>query len=232
MLNMFGKKSAMELYIKLSDGRMMPLEDLIKDYERLLAEESLKKAATSESKYGKSTVSELKVGEWFCIDRVIIDKCKEEIHHKCIEAGIKGESLWRRFEESNKIADSNPDQYPCVIKTYIFDHYWDGYKAELEMREMCRNIGDGMCDEVICDLELQMRICNGELVDDLVNKGDKLPFPRIIKLKNGKTGCFGGGTKLGNYCPPPAHLLKFDDAYSPYSQNYSDTPYAFRRVLL
>jgi hypothetical protein len=38
MLNVFVKKSAEELHIQLSDGRMIPLDDLIRDYERLLKE--------------------------------------------------------------------------------------------------------------------------------------------------------------------------------------------------
>ena len=39
MLNVFVRKSAEELHVELSDGRMMPLEDLVRDYERLLNEE-------------------------------------------------------------------------------------------------------------------------------------------------------------------------------------------------
>lgn len=220
MLNVFVKKSAEELHIQLSDGRMMTLEDLVRDYERLLN-------TTSEPKDDKSTVSKLKVGEWFRIDREVIDKSKEEIRRKCNEAGTEGEKLWERFEESNRIADKNPDQYPRLIETYIFEHNWD-YKTEQEMRDMCENVGDGMCCEVICDLELQMRICNGEPVDDLVKKADILPHVRVVKLRNGGTGYFGGGVGNGN-SNPPADLRRYN--FRPNHEHYKYTPYAFRRVL-
>jgi len=207
MLNVFVRKSAEELHVELSDGRMMPLEDLVRDYERLLNEESLKKVTTSEPKADSQAVSKLKVGEWFRIDREVIDKSKEEIRLKCNEAEDVGKAYWKRFEESNKIADENPNQYPRIIETYIFKHDWE-YKTEQEMRDMCKEIGDGECDEVICDLELQMRICNGKSVNDLVQKAD------------------GGGA---DFFYPPADLLR--DDFSPDIVDYGDTPYAFRRVL-
>ena len=139
MLKVFVKKSAEELYIQLSDGRMMPLEDLVRDYERLLNEASLKKVATSEPKADSQAVSKLKVGEWFRIDRNIIDENRDEIYRKCIEEGTVGKELWKRFEAVNKIANENPDQYPRLIETYIFEHRWD-YKTEQEMRDMCESI--------------------------------------------------------------------------------------------
>lgn len=214
MLNVFKKISAEELQVELSNGRIMALEDLVRDYERLLKEESSK----------KSTASKLKVGEWFKIDREVIDKSKKEIHHKCNEEGKAGKALWKRFEKSNKIADENPDQYPRLIETYIFKHNWE-YKTEQEMRDMCKELGDGMCDEIICDLELQMRIVNGESVEDLVKKDDKLPQVRIIKLRNGGTGYFGGGVQeIEN--DPPAYIYE-SNFISDYESIY--TPYAFRR---
>lgn len=224
MLNVFVKKSAEELHIKLSDGRMMPLEDLVKDYERLLNEQSSEKEIKSELKDDKPITSKLTVSEWFHIDRDVIEKWQEEIRCKCNEAGTEGVELWERFKKSNKIADENPDQYPRLIETYIFEHNWE-YKTEQEMRDMCEYVGDGMCDEVICDLELQMRICNGELLDDLVKKADKLPRVRVIKLRTGGTGYFGGGADNDNY-DPPAYLHK--DLFSPDYKNYGSTPYAFR----
>ena len=227
MLNVFVKKSAEELYVKLSDGRMMPLEDLVKDYERLLKEEASKKEVISEPKEDKAITKELKVGEWFRINREVIDKSKEEIRRKCNEDGDKGKAYWERFEKSNKIADENPDQYPRIIETYIFKHDWE-YKTEQEMRDMCKEIGDGECDEVICDLELQMRICNGESAIDLFKKADKLPHVRVIKLRNGGTGYFGGGA-LYNFNVPPADLYRY--LFFPIRKNYTSTPYAFRRVL-
>ncbi len=227
MLNVFVKKSAEELHVQLSDGRMMLLEDLVRDYERLLKENASKKAIISEPKDDKAITKELKVGEWFRIDREVIDKSKEEIRLKCNEAGDEGKAYWRRFEASNKIADENLNQYPRLIETYIFEHSWY-YKTEQEMRDMCEKVGEGMCDEIICDLELQMRICNGESAIDLFKKADKLPHVRVIKLRNGGTGYFGGGADC-NYCDPPADLSRYN--FSPNNEYYKYTPYAFRRVL-
>ena len=127
MLNVFVKRSAEELQVQLSDGRVMPLEDLVKDYERLLNEQLSKKEITSE----------LKVGEWFRIDRDVINKNKDEIKKKCIAAGDSGKKLWERFKRSNKIADENPEQYSYIIETYIFEHNW-AHKTEQEMRDMCK----------------------------------------------------------------------------------------------
>ena len=223
MLNVFVKKSAEEWHVQLSDGRMMLLEDLVRDYERLLKEEHLKKDEPSK----KTITSKLKVGEWFRIDRDVIAKNREKIRRVCNKAGDVGKVYWKRFEESNKIADENPDQYPRIIETYIFKHDWE-YKNEQEMRDMCKEIGDGECDEVICDLELQMRICNGESAHDLFEEADKLPRVRVIQLRNGGTGYFGGGADSDDY-NPPAHLYRI--SFSPNYKNYEDTPYAFRGVL-
>lgn len=222
MLNVFVKKSAEELHVELSDGRIMLLEDLVRDYERLLKEKH------SQDEPSKEVItSQLKVGEWFRIDRDVIAKNREKIRRVCNEAGDVGKAYWKRFEESNKIADENPDQYPCLIETYIFEHNWQ-YKTEQEMRDMCEDVGDGMCDEVICDLELQMRICNGELVDDLIQKADRLPRVRVIKLRNGGTGYFGGGADY-NVTFAPGDLSR--NFFFPIFKYYESTPYAFRRVL-
>lgn len=216
MLNVFVKKSAEELHVELSNGRIMLLEDLVRDYERLLKEKH------SQDEPSKEVItSQLKVGEWFHIDREVINKSKEEIRRKCNEAGTEGEELWNRFKKSNKIANENPDQYPCLIETYIFEHNWE-YKTEQEMRDMCEDVGDGMCDEVICDLELQMRICNGELVDDLIQKADRLPRVRVIKLRNGGTGYFGGGADCDDD-NPPGDLCR--DYFNPNYRYYNLTPY-------
>lgn len=223
MPTVFEEKSAGKLHVQLSDGRMMLLEDLVKDYERLLNTESL----TSEPTDNKLTVSKLEVGKWFRIDRKVISKNKEEIRRKCTELGREGKALWERFERSNKTADDNPDQYPRLIETYIFEHSCKR-RTKQEMLDMCKDIGDGMCCEVICDLELQMRICNGESVNDLVKKPDKLPHIRAIIFRNGEIGYFGGGTVFYNY-NSPAELSKHNLA--PYYPEYNYTPYAFRRVL-
>lgn len=219
MLIVHGKK---QLQIQLSNGRRMSLENLVKDYERLLNEKTSEKAITL-----KTITSKLKVDEWFRIDRDVIDENKEEIRRKCNEAGAKGKALWERFEKSNKITDEEPDQYPRLIETYIFKHAWV-YEREGEMVVMCSHKGDGMCDEIICDLELQMRICNGENVDDLVNKPDKLPRVRIIQLRNGARGYFGGAAG-SNLDYPPAHIGTSNFCIP--MKDYQNTPYAFRRVL-
>lgn len=169
----------------------------------------------------------MKVGEWFCIDREVIVKSQEKIRYKCDEAGTEGKALWKRFEKSNKIADENPDQYPRLIETYIFKHNWE-YKTEQEMRDMCKEIGDGECDEVICDLELQMRICNGESAHALFKEADKLPRARVIKLRNGETGYFGGGADVDDDSPP-ASIVRY--SFIPDGGDYANVPYAFRTVI-
>lgn len=249
MPNVFVKKSAEELYVELSDGRMMPLEALVKgyeNYERLLKKKTSKKAVvsgkkndkavmsdvkankavTTDTKTDKAVTKELKPGEWFRIDRNVIDKNRDKIRRKCIEAGTVGKEFWERFKESNKIADENPDQYSRLIDTYIFVHDWS-FKYEWEMKDMCKQVGHGMCDEIICDLELQMRICNGESVVDLFKKVDKLPFVRFIKLKKGETGFFGGSNEQLYRAPAEIHRNDYhhSDCY------FRCTPYAFRRVL-
>lgn len=227
MAKVFRKESANELHVELSDGRMMPLEDLVEDYERLLNEESSKKAIISETNDDKEVAKELKVGEWFRIDRNIIYKNRDEIYRKCIKEGTAGKKLWERFEKSNKIADWNPDQYPRIMEVYIFMHDWE-YKTEQEMRDMCEQVGKGMCDEIICDFELQMRICNGELVHDLIQKADKLPHVRVIKFRKGYTGYFGGGAVEKDGIPPAD--LRGDISLSSF-KNYTCVPYAFRSAL-
>lgn len=220
MLNVFVKKSAEELHVELSDGRIMLLGDLVRDYERLLKEKN------SQDEPSKEVItSRLKVGEWFRIDRDVIDENRDKIYRKCIEEGTVGKKLWKRFEKSNKIADDKPDQYPRLIETYIFAHNWE-YKTEQEMRDMCEDVGDGMCDEVICDLELQMRICNGEPVDDLIQRADRLPRVRVAKFRNGENGYFGGGADNDD---PPANL--YSGYFTPDNKYCECVPYAFRRVL-
>ena len=225
MLNVFMEKSAEGLHVKLSDGRLMPLEDLVRDYERLLKESS-KKEVIAESKAEnakdeKEITEKLEVGKWFRIDRNVIDKNREQIHQKCIEIGPEGEKLWKRFEKSNEIANQNPDQYPREMETFIFNHLWE-YKTEQKMQDMCEKIGDGICDEVICDLELQMRMCNGEAAESLVLKPDKLIHARVIKLRNGDVGYFGGR----NYSPARLRNYESDTLY----ENFHSVPYAFREV--
>lgn len=51
MLNVFVKKSAKEVHVELSDGRIMLLEDLVRDYERLFAMVSQNNVKNSHRKY-------------------------------------------------------------------------------------------------------------------------------------------------------------------------------------
>ncbi len=238
MINVFIKKSAEELQVQLSDGRMMPFEDLVRDYERLLKQESSKKEIASEPEDDdKAIASELKddnkaikqelcPGVWFRIDREIIKVNKNEIRNKCNEAGTKGKRLLARFEESNKIADENRSQYPRLIETYIVNHNLP-YVNERQIRNMCKEIGGEVCDEVICDLELQMRICNGEPVANLVDKPDRLYEFRFIQFRNGDTGFFGGCSN-DRYCKLPAAWIQ-TGGVRPYYETHA-TAYAFRRV--
>ena len=226
MLNVFMEKSVEGLHVKLSDGRLMLLEDLVRDYERLLEESSKKEVRAENAKAEKEIIEKLEVGKWFRIDRNVIDEHRDEIRKNCIEIGPEGEKLWKRFEESNEIANQNPEQYPRVMETYIFKYNLE-YKFEQEMRDMCKEIGDGICDEVICYFELQMRICNGEAVESLVHKPDKLPRVRFIKFRNGKCGYWGGGADNYN-CNPPATLQC--DNFIPYMRDFNNVPYAFRKV--
>lgn len=208
----------LKLPVKLSDGSEMSVRNLISEYERLWNEKTSKATITVQQK----------VGEWFRIDRKVIDENKEEIHRKCNELGDRGRYLWKRFEEANKIATENPNEYPRLIETYIFERNWDGDKTEQEMRDMCRDVGRGMCDEVICNLELQMKICNGESLHDLDKRYDKLPLRRLIKCRNGGSGYFGGGTDcLGKY----TNTLIYKDSFRPTDKAYGLTPYAFRQVI-
>lgn len=218
MMNVFRKQNVEEMYVQLSDGRLMLLEDLVKDYESLLREKTLPKEENSK----------LEVGKWFLIDRDVIAKNREKINRVCGEARDRDGRLYReRFQESNEIADAEPERYPRWGWTYVFKQDWE-YKNEQQMRDMCKEIGDGMCDEVICDFELQMRICNGESADDLFKKADKLPCVRVIQLRNGGTGYFGGGAVF-SYSNPPADLSR--NNFSPVCKDFRNTPYAFRREL-
>ena len=228
MLNVFMEKSAEGLHVKLSDGRLMPLEDLVRDYERFLKESSKKEviveSKAEKAKAKKAITNRQYVGKWFRIDRNVIDEHRDEIRQKCIEIGADGEKIWQRFEKSNEIANQNPDQYPRIMETYIFKYNWD-YKFIQNMLDMCTKVGDGMCDEIICDFELQMRICNGESVKNLVQKFDKLPYVRFIKLTTGEYGFFGGGHY--DYDGTPNYIRRVN--LNSNDKLYNCVPYAFRK---
>ena len=208
IIKMYG--FAKDVEIKFDDGRSIPLEGLVRKYEWLLKE--------------KSSVLKPKVGEWFPINREVINQNREEIRKKCYEAGVKGKVLFDSFEKTDQIANERPEKYPYKMETYVFEHRWE-YLKEKDMRRICCYLGNGMCDEVICNFELQMRICNGELVRDLLEKEDDLPLSREIRCLDGKTGYWGGGAlfKLGY---PPSRLSKH--IYEPNRRDYRSTPYAFR----
>lgn len=216
MMKVFVEKDVKEMQVQLSDGRMISLEEVLEDYERLLMEKELEDYSKSE----EEPTAKLEVGKWFFYDRDVIDKNREKINGVCGEKkDCEGRLYRERFEQSNKIADAEPERYPRQGWTYVSPH--DGeYKTEQEMREMCETVGGWMCDEVICDFELQMRICNGETAEDLFEKADKLPVVRVIQLRNGGTGYFGGGAY------PPADLSRYN--FVPDNESYEGTPYAFR----
>ena len=108
--------------------------------------------------------------------------------------------------------------------------YSEEKKTVQEMRDICEKIGDGMCCEVICDLELEMRICNGEQVDDLVKRYDRLPYERMIKFRNGNTGFFGGGDENEYNEGTPARIFEFKMELT--SSYVGVVPYAFRKKNL
>mgnify|MGYP006990188015 CR=1 FL=1 len=54
----------------------MPLEDLVRDYERLLKRETPKTTVMSEAEDDEAIVETLEVGKWFRIDRNVIDERK------------------------------------------------------------------------------------------------------------------------------------------------------------
>ena len=239
MMNVFEKKSVVEMYVQLSNGRLMLLEDLVKDYERLLRkevsgeevseeevleeevseeevpeeevfkEEVLEEEAFEEelSKEGapqKELTAERKVGEWFLIDRDVIDKNWEKIERVCGEERDWQGRLYReRFKEANKIADKYPEEYPRRGVIYIFKMEWEGRWVYInDVERMCERLNSRKGDEVIVDLELQMRICNGETVKDLFQEPDKHSHPRIIKSREGKKACLGSGTDYTPFASP------------------------------
>lgn len=213
--------------VQLSDGRKMSVEELIRDYERLLQMLPSEKAVTQNVARSRA---ELKVEEWFLINREVIAESQELIHLKCYLAGNKGQKLWERFVKSNRIANMDPERYTRFIETYVlnlFDYTW-GSSTEQELREIGENAVYGeiceMCDEVICDLELQMRICNGEPIYDLINKKDIISNSRVIKCRNGDTGLVGGGY-IG---AQPAAISR--NSFDPNRKHANATPYVFRRV--
>ncbi len=223
MMKVFEEKDVKGMQVQLSDGRLKPLKDLIKDYERLL-----KKEMPKEENSKNLITAKLEVGKWFLINRDVIEKNQEKIRRVCgEERDSKGRLYRERFGESNEIANAEPERYPRRIWTFVFKKNWK-YKKEQKMRNMCKKKGDGMCDEVICDLELQMRICNGESAEDLFKKADKLPRVRVIQLRDGGTGYFGGGADHDSFYPP-ADLCRND--FDPNDEHYQCTPYAFRREL-
>lgn len=215
--------------VELSDGRMISLEDLVSEYEELLNGESSKKIAISEPKADSQAVPKLEVGKWFRIDRNIIAENRDKIYRQCMKEGKLGKKMWQCMESANKIADREPDCYPRLIYVYIFDCKFN--ITEGAMQKMCKKVGDGMCDEVICFLELEMRICNGESTTYLFKKPDKLPLRRRIRFRNGEMGTEGGSAWSVDENYPPADLYRDYDEYDPDMMNWGNvTPYAFSRV--
>lgn len=137
--------------------------------------------------------------------------------------GVQNMQIRNNFSINSTVEDVINDEAFNGFGNLIFPVH-----RNINLNTTLEDVGDGMCDEVICDLELQMRICNGESVDDLVQKADELPRVRVIKLRNGGTGHFGGSAEY-NYNYPPARLYMAN--FCPRYEYYGRTPYAFRRVL-
>lgn len=201
-----------EMQVLLPDGRAMLASELVKDYQRLQVMER------------EST--KVKVGQWFRCDRIVINKNKEEIRRKCYEEGPEGEHLYGRFECSNKFIDESIYCDSTVIETYIFEADRCNGKTDDELQAMCKVIGDGMCFSAICDLELQMRICNGESVHYLLHGIDELKYARLISAKHGGfTGLFGGDGRPN--MPPSMINFKY---FSDNKLRSTVSAYAFRAL--
>lgn len=205
MFNVFSKFDSEEtnkLSIQLSNGRTIPLEELVSDYERFLKQ------------------LRIEPGSWFRIDREIINKCKEKIRNECHD-----DWMLERFEWANEVANQKPDKYPNIIDTYIFNNR--DLRTKKELIDMCESVGDGLCDKIICLLECQMRICNGETYEDLVQKVDKLPHRRIIKadLDSENLIWYGGGDEK----TMPTLWFEYGVSESELKIGNVGVPYVFRR---
>ena len=181
------------------------------------------------------------VGEWFLIDRDIIESKMAEFEKAC-KACNKARAgrefpmyILSRCRKSLQIAKENSNFYSKKMETFIFEDFHDRC-SEYDFINICCKIGDGQVDDVILDLELMMRFCNGESIEELVNQSDHIKLSRIFasrELVNGKKLiCFAGGETNG-IRTPYEYLVSMrnglrDDCGSEFE---GFTTAAFRRVL-
>ena len=181
------------------------------------------------------------VGEWFLIDRDIIESQMAEFEKAC-KACNKARAgrefpmyILSRCRKSLQIAKENSNFYSKKMETFIFEDFHDR-RSEYDFINICCKIGDGQVDDVILDLELMMRFCNGESIEELVNQSDHIKLSRIFasrELVNGKKLiCFAGGETNG-IRTPYEYLVSMrnglrDDCGSEFE---GFTTAAFRRVL-
>ena len=215
------------IMVQLSNGEVIGLEDLVKRYEALSNQLEKKAEPLEKEEYEGHTPQKLEVGVWFLIDRNIIESKMKTFEKACKNLGRMGVDFFERCQKSLQEAKKKPEYYTPKIETYIFEKTW-AYKTEQELRDMCFENGEGQTNEIIADLELMMRFCNGETVDSMINNADTLPRVRVITLTSGGTGYLGGGVvNYGSYPPADLYRLKFDPIY----KHYNNTTSAFRRVL-
>lgn len=220
------------IMVQLSTGEVIPLEDLVKRHEDLvkrykdLVKRFDKKSETRYEEAGVRKPQKLEVGVWFLIDRKVIESRMSDFEKACKRRGTSGVEFFNRCQASLKKAKEKPEYYTQKIETYIFEMTWV-YKTNQQLRTICEEKGDGQTDEIIADLELIMRFCNGETINELIQKPDTLPRIRVITLTNGGTGSLGGGVGICSY--PPAHLYRYE--FNPDHKLYAFTTSAFRRVL-
>ena len=181
------------------------------------------------------------VGEWFLIDTDIIESQMAEFEKAC-KACNKARAgrefpmyILSRCRKSLQIAKENSNFYSKKMETFIFEDFHDR-RSEYDFINICCKIGDGQVDDVILDLELMMRFCNGESIEELVNQSDHIKLSRIFasrELVNGKKLiCFAGGETNG-IRTPYEYLVSMrnglrDDCGSEFE---GFTTAAFRRVL-
>ena len=181
------------------------------------------------------------VGEWFLIDRDIIESKMAEFEKAC-KACNKARAgrefpmyILSRCRKSLQIAKENSNFYSKKMETFIFEDFHDR-RSEYDFINICCKIGDGQVDDVILDLELMMRFCNGESIEELVNQSDHIKLSRIFasrELVNGKKLiCFAGGETNGIRTPYEYLVSMRNGLRDDYGSEFEGfTTAAFRRVL-
>ncbi|MCL2859852.1 MAG: hypothetical protein FWF46_04705 [Oscillospiraceae bacterium] len=142
------------------------------------------------------------VGKWFTVKLADIDW--NFVEKSCRNAGA--DYLWKDIDWARSQIPTN-HKYQGEIQTLVPAKNWE-WKTEKQLREMAKELGNEMVDEVIFYLELAQRIYNGEPVNTLTEKADHLYFYRLIITRSGGTG-FVGGVSACNLRVPPAVVYRF-----------------------